>query len=34
MGAGRAPALETITLSGIPDEAVPTYEAALESVCR
>lgn len=34
MGAGRAPALETITLSGIPDEAVPTYEAALDSVCR
>ncbi len=30
----RGPALETITLSGIPDEAVPTYEAALESVCR
>jgi ribosomal protein L11 methyltransferase len=31
---GRGPALETITLSGIPDEAVPAYEAALESVCR
>jgi ribosomal protein L11 methyltransferase len=30
----RGPALETITLSGIPDEAVPTYEAALGSVCR
>lgn len=30
----RGPALETITLSGIPDEAVPAYEAALESVCR
>lgn len=30
----RGPVLETITLSGIPDEAVPAYEAALESVCR
>jgi ribosomal protein L11 methyltransferase len=30
----RGPALETITLAGIPDEAVPTYEAALDSVCR
>jgi ribosomal protein L11 methyltransferase len=30
----RGRALETITLSGIPDEAVPAYEAALESVCR
>ena len=30
----RGPALETITLSSLPDEAVPAYEAALESVCR
>jgi ribosomal protein L11 methyltransferase len=30
----RGPALETVTLSGLPDEAVPTFEAALESVCR
>ena len=28
----RAEALETISLSGLPDEAVPAYEAALQSV--
>lgn len=28
----RAEALETISLSGLPDEAVPVYEAALQSV--
>jgi len=28
----RAEVLETITLSGLPDEAVPAYEAALQSV--
>ncbi len=28
----RAEILETITLSGLPDEAVPAYEAALQSV--
>lgn len=28
----RAEILETITLSGLPDEAVPVYEAALQSV--
>ena len=28
----RAEALETITLAGLPDEAVPAYEAALQSV--
>jgi ribosomal protein L11 methyltransferase len=28
------PALETLRLSGLPEEAVPTYVAALESVCR
>ena len=30
----RAVELETITLTGLPDEAVPAYEAALQSVAR
>ncbi|RVT98560.1 50S ribosomal protein L11 methyltransferase [Rhodovarius crocodyli] len=30
----RALELETITLTGLPDEAVPAYEAALQSIAR
>ncbi len=33
-GARRAVELETLTLAGLPDAAVPAHEAALQSVCR
>lgn len=33
-GNRHAVELETLTLAGLPDEAVPAHEAALQSVCR
>ncbi len=30
----RGPALETVSIDNLPDEAVPAFEAALQTVCR